>query len=299
MARFRTQNAFTIVELLVVITIVAVLVALMLPTVSKSKILANAVKCGAVQKSLFVALDAYAVANGEYPTNYNRNVGISQNWGDECAGAMSGAPPTSQTIGGVTVTPLITPSPYGGGNMSVLERLFYAGVIPGYGSGTTGIWMKSAAVNCAGAIPNGWVPRPIGNGNNKIFVYNGPSSSAGSIGNNSNASGMSIIGRHYVWRASTSSYIGTGGEPWGVSYKRPTTRNQPSDVGFLGCPSFVLTSTTELIEPHGNGDSAPGASQFDFPSVAGYDAFSFARNYTFADGHTRYIIRESRMAWVP
>ena len=201
-------------------------------------------------------------------------------------------------IAGVTVNPFITPSPYGGGSMSALERLFYTGDLQGYGSGTTATWMRSPAVNCTGDLPNGWVPRPTGNGNNKIFVYNGPSSSAGSIGNNSNVSGMSIIGRHYIWNPATNNYVGTGGEPWGVSYKHAPAKNQPSDIGFIGCPSFVVAATGQLIEPHGTGEVATGAAQYDFPNMAGYDQFRFARNYTYADGHVRYVVKETRIRYL-
>ena len=31
--------------------------------------------------------------------------------------------------------------------------------------------------------------------------------------------------------------------------------------------------------------------------MAGYDQFRFARNYTYADGHVRYVVKETRIRY--
>ena len=61
--------AFTIVELLVVIAIIAILAALLLPTLSRSKDKAQAVTCAANIKQLAVAWVLYADDNGDLLVN--------------------------------------------------------------------------------------------------------------------------------------------------------------------------------------------------------------------------------------
>jgi prepilin-type N-terminal cleavage/methylation domain-containing protein/prepilin-type processing-associated H-X9-DG protein len=61
--RCRRKNAFTLVELLVVIGIIAVLVSILLPAITKAKEAANRTKCLANLRSIGQMLAVYAVAN--------------------------------------------------------------------------------------------------------------------------------------------------------------------------------------------------------------------------------------------
>jgi prepilin-type N-terminal cleavage/methylation domain-containing protein len=61
------RRAFTIVELLVVISIIALLVSLLLPTLSQSRNLVVVARCQSNHRQAMVALTAYATDQKEYP----------------------------------------------------------------------------------------------------------------------------------------------------------------------------------------------------------------------------------------
>lgn len=55
----RTRRGFTLVELLVVITVIAILASMVVPAISMVKELANKAKCGKNQSGIYAALTAY------------------------------------------------------------------------------------------------------------------------------------------------------------------------------------------------------------------------------------------------
>lgn len=65
---FRYKNGFTLVEILVVVTIIALLVSIAMPQLAAYKIRANNGTCGADLRSLATAMEAYYVDNSTYAT---------------------------------------------------------------------------------------------------------------------------------------------------------------------------------------------------------------------------------------
>jgi prepilin-type N-terminal cleavage/methylation domain-containing protein/prepilin-type processing-associated H-X9-DG protein len=63
---FRSARAFTLIELLVVIAIIAILAALLLPTLSRSKVAAQSIACLNNLKQLDLCLHLYVVDNNDY-----------------------------------------------------------------------------------------------------------------------------------------------------------------------------------------------------------------------------------------
>lgn len=65
-ARRRTA-AFTLIELMIVVAVIAVLSAIAIPSYLKAQIRANASRVKSDLRSLSTALEAYAITNGDYP----------------------------------------------------------------------------------------------------------------------------------------------------------------------------------------------------------------------------------------
>lgn len=86
------RHAFTLVELLVVIGIIGILIALIMPSLSKARRAANQVVCGSNLRQLYFAFMDYANANSAWlfpvgpegadgrPTTYGTNVPPSQRY---------------------------------------------------------------------------------------------------------------------------------------------------------------------------------------------------------------------------
>jgi prepilin-type processing-associated H-X9-DG protein len=80
----RSSVAFTLVELLVVIGIIAVLIAVLLPALAKARESANKVACSSNMRQYGVAVYQYSIANGgffpHFSDNYTTNVPETHWW---------------------------------------------------------------------------------------------------------------------------------------------------------------------------------------------------------------------------
>src|SRR5438093_6662572 len=82
----KKQRAFTLVELLVVIGIIAVLIAVLLPALAKARKQAARTSCASNLRQIGVAVAAYAVENKGYLPEYagynNRRPDLSSDYAD-------------------------------------------------------------------------------------------------------------------------------------------------------------------------------------------------------------------------
>jgi len=69
----KKSNAFTLVELLVVIGIIAVLIAMLLPTLQKARVAARDVACKSNMRQIGLMLNIYATQYQVYPIAYQNN----------------------------------------------------------------------------------------------------------------------------------------------------------------------------------------------------------------------------------
>jgi prepilin-type N-terminal cleavage/methylation domain-containing protein len=64
------HSAFTLIELLIVVAIIAVLAAIAVPNFLEAQIRAKVARCKADMRTLATALESYHVDNGRYPETY-------------------------------------------------------------------------------------------------------------------------------------------------------------------------------------------------------------------------------------
>jgi len=87
----KKASAFTLVELLVVIGIIAVLVALLLPALNKARVTANRAACASNLRQIGMAVQLYRNSYDDYLPAYNTPGDQSESWQQQLANLM-GAP---------------------------------------------------------------------------------------------------------------------------------------------------------------------------------------------------------------
>ena len=207
------NNAFTLVELLVVIAIIALLIALLLPSLARARDRARIAVCQTTQRQELVALTSYATDQGEYPTQFDWSAsnldwqGKPNNWNfDEGAGF------------GVTIPPLLA---------------------------SQGYVVSPNSILCDAVQPDsswsaaGWYPVSIG-----YYHYASPGVCGSALWNYGHGSGLwAIDGLNFTnfWADSIR----------GFSARSSETR-QASKMAQLACRGFLQSTTnTVVMEPHG------------------------------------------------
>jgi len=120
--RTRRAHAFTLVELLVVIGIIAILIAVLMPALSKARALAMITTCSSNLRQLGLAETMYANENNDFFTPYKNNT-TGDPWATKQSFFVTLAPYLGQkTPGNVFLCPKFTP--YNGDT---------TGLVTGYG----------------------------------------------------------------------------------------------------------------------------------------------------------------------
>ena len=100
-ARNNMKNRFTLLELLIVLSVIAVLVSLLLPALGKARATGRSAACLSNQKSLSLAQTSYSVDNGEWllpaalTASSGSNAQLHEFWGGMLAGYQSDGSITS------------------------------------------------------------------------------------------------------------------------------------------------------------------------------------------------------------
>jgi len=75
--KMKSKRAFTLIEMLVVIAIVAILAALLLPALSRGKDSAKSAACKSNLRQLGIAVNLYATETGYYPASEHLDLAVS------------------------------------------------------------------------------------------------------------------------------------------------------------------------------------------------------------------------------
>jgi len=103
------RNGFTLIELLVVVAIIAVLVAILLPSLSRARNTARAVVCKSNMRNLSLALSYYANEGGYYPANSEPMASTWVQWLEAAKAVPPGTYKSKPTVSGILLCPNTVP----------------------------------------------------------------------------------------------------------------------------------------------------------------------------------------------
>ena len=257
-------QAFTVIELLVVVSIIGVLMSMLLPALVMIRRAASVVYCANNQRQLAAGFLAYSHDYGELPTCYKMSWSRAWNWGDEGSGRIdstrgpSGPWPFVHLPDGTSA-----PSPTADTPFSLAWE---------------GGFVTSALKTCQKPRPpygESWFPWYAANN----YLYNGPGAAFANIGNNSSLSGLFTLGGYR-----------TAGATHGFSVRQG---NGAGRTALFVCPGIISVDGSSLGEPHSTERwtllSAFGGNPNGQDDWGGNLNTPFNRNVTFGDGHTRHI----------
>ena len=293
-------RGFTLVELLVVITIVSLLLSLLLPALTNARELTTVLACQSRQRSMYFAFSAYAADFTEYPCGYVPGTTLVGNYGLDNAGYITGWTAATYTFNGVN---------YNGNASSVPNNQ-----LPGWYTNQFDPTSTMAHVAQTGYLPDARMFQCTSTAkatffggysrSYNCFNFNGPNAWGPGIQNNGGWNGLMVLGHHPGGSEASPDF--------GVSYREDPVMMRGnvwarSSIAFFVCPTLYVGggSSRYVIEPHGNNVSfyVGGALQFDggpgTSLTATANTAPLNRNILFADGHGTRAGNTTHLAGVP
>ena len=166
------EGAFTLIELLIVVAIIAILAAIAVPNFLEAQVRSKISRSLADLRSIKVGMEAYFVDNNAYPTDPGWTVTISSENGwlmlsPAPAGAgISNIANSKKYLGAYLTTPMSylasVPMDYFNSNIRRKSNFYPPGHVPASYFAT--IWPKPAVMNMIAATPaiNAWILQSCG-----------------------------------------------------------------------------------------------------------------------------------------